>query len=351
MSEDSPVSVIIPARDEEHNIEGVVRSLAEQSGVRQVIVVDDESSDRTPEILERLAREFARLEWLRVGSLPAGWRGKTHACAVGASRATASWLLFADADTRHKAGSVAALLALAESRGAAMLSLSPGQRMETWWEPLVIPLVFSELARLYRFEDVNNPASPAAAANGQCILIRRSAYNAVGGFEAVRGEILEDVALAKRVKASGAKLVFLPGGEWVETRMYSTFGAMWQGWTKNLFLLYDRKPLRMAAAAARLLALDSLPVGSFIVLAVLCLTGKHLFEITIALVASTIADILTRRARRREFARLGFSPRLSVYAPAGAPLVVLMTLNSLWAYRRGGSIQWRGRTYPAKGDA
>lgn len=349
MNENAPVSVIIPARDEERNIEGVVRSLAAQSGVRQVIVVDDESSDRTPEILERLAREFARLEWLRAGSLPDGWRGKTHASAVGASRATASWLLFADADTRHKPGSVAALLALAESRGAVMLSVSPGQRMETWWERLVIPLVFSELARLYRFEDVNNPASPAAAANGQCILIRRSTYDAVGGFEAVRGEILEDVELAKRVKASGARLVFLPGAEWVETRMYRTFGAMWQGWTKNLFLLYDRKPLKMAAAAARLLVLDSLPEPLFIILVVLCLTGKHLFAITIGLVGCAIADILTRRARRREFARLGFSPRLSVYAPAGAPLVVLMMLNSFWASRRGGSIQWKGRTY--KGEA
>lgn len=351
MNEELPVSVIIPARDEERNIEGVVRSLAAQSGVRQVIVVDDESSDRTPEILERLAQEFARLEWLRAGSLPDGWRGKTHASAVGASRATASWLLFADADTRHKPGSVAALLSLAESRGAAMLSVSPGQRMETWWEKLVIPLVFCELARLYRFDDVNNPASPAAAANGQCILIRRSAYDAVGGFEAVRGDILEDVELAKRVKQSGARLVFLPGAEWVETRMYRTFAAMWRGWTKNLFLLYDRKPLKMAAAAARLLVLDSLPAALYIALAALCLTAYCRPGIAIALVASAIADILNQRALRREFYRLGFSPRLSGFARAGAPLVALMMFNSLWAYRHGGSIQWKGRTYPAKGEA
>lgn len=351
MSEDSPVSVIIPARDEEHNIEGVVRSVAAQSGVRQVIVVDDESSDQTPEILERLSREFARLEWLRAGSLPAGWRGKTHASAVGASRATASWLLFADADTRHKPGSVTALLALADSRGAAMLSVSPGQRMETWWERLVIPLVFSELARLYRFDDVNNPASRAAAANGQCILIRRSAYDAVGGFEGVRGAILEDVELAKRVKQSGETLIFLPGGEWVETRMYRSFGAMWEGWTKNLFLLYDRNSVRIAAAAARLLALSSLPETLWIVFAALFFAGDHRAGILIAWAASTIVLFAGQGVRRRELAKLGFSPRLSLYAPAGAPLVVVMMLNSLWAYRRRGSIQWKGRTYSAKGEA
>lgn len=349
MSEDLSVSVIIPARDEERNIEGVVRSLAVQSGVRQVIVVDDESRDRTPEILEQLAREFAQLEWLSAGSLPAGWRGKTHACAVGAIRATASWLLFADADTRHKPGSVAALLALAESRGAAMLSVSPGQRMETWWERLVIPVVFSELARLYRFEDVNNPEKPAAAANGQCILIRRSVYDAVGGFAAVRGEILEDVELAKRVKQCGGRLVFLPGAEWVETRMYLSFGRMWQGWTKNLFLLYGHRPWKLTLAGIRLLTLDTLPVVLVWVFGVLFLTGTHQAAMAVALLASAAALYVRQRIRSREYAQIGFRPGLSAYAPEGALLVVLMMLNSLWAYRRGGSIQWKGRTY--KGEA
>src|SRR5512143_1345701 len=239
------VSVIIPARNEEANIARAVRSAACQPGVREIIVVDDASTDRTGEILEGLKREIATLRVLRVDALPEGWTGKSHAAATGARASAADWLLFADADTEPKPGSLAALLEKAEAEHADLLSISPGQVTETWWEKSVIPLVYVYLAKLYRFEDVSNPDSPAAAANGQYLLIRREAYERIGGHEAVRREILEDVELARRVKSSGGRLLFLPGAEWAETRMYHTFGAMWQGWTKNLYLLYGRNPARI----------------------------------------------------------------------------------------------------------
>ncbi|MDE3181135.1 MAG: glycosyltransferase [Acidobacteriota bacterium] len=346
---ESGVSVIIPARNEEWNIEGVVRSLASQAGVCRIIVVDDQSEDRTPEILRRLESEFSNVFVRRIESLPPGWHGKPYAASEGTKLATANWLLFTDADTRHKPGSVAALRKLAEARGAAMLSISPAQRTERWWEKAVIPLVYIQLAALYDFEDVSNPNSAAAAANGQYILIRRDVLGAVGGFESVRDDILEDVALARRVKASGGRILFLPGAEWVETRMYRTFGGMWRGWTKNLFLLFGSSRRKMAMAALRLLLVQWAPGAALVFFTAMIISGVFALWILLAWGACLIAFVVQQRAHKDLLQRLGFSPSLSPYILAGAPMVVALMVSSAWAYRSGGSIQWKGRYYPAKG--
>ncbi|MGA9055101.1 MAG: glycosyltransferase family 2 protein, partial [Terriglobia bacterium] len=169
MSQNYPglVSIIVPARNEEANLECLVRSLAAQRGVREILIVDDQSEDRTLEILEAMKAEAPLLRVLHIDSLPEGWLGKTYAVTVAAREAAGDWLLFTDADTEHLPGSLAALLELAEREGADLLSLSPGQVTPTWWEKAVIPLVYVNLARLYRFEEVSEPGSAAAAANGQ----------------------------------------------------------------------------------------------------------------------------------------------------------------------------------------
>ena len=202
------VSVIIPARNEELNIARVVRSLAKQPGIREILVVDDQSTDQTGEILAALEAEIPLLRTLRVESLPEGWLGKTHAVAQAARAATGDWLLFTDADTEHQAGSLAELLQRAEDEHADLLSLSPGQETPTWWEKSVIPLVYVKLASLFRFEEVSDPHSPAAAANGQYLLVRREIYERSGGHEAVKSAILEDVELARRIKAQGGNCYF-----------------------------------------------------------------------------------------------------------------------------------------------
>ncbi len=134
------VSVIIPARNEEINIGRVVRSIANQSDLREIFVVDDQSEDRTAEVLAELKAAVPLLQILRVDCLPKGWMGKTHAVAQGAAAATGDWLLFTDADTEHLDGSLAELLQRAEKEHVDLLSLSPGQETPTWWEKAVIPL-------------------------------------------------------------------------------------------------------------------------------------------------------------------------------------------------------------------
>ncbi len=340
------VSVVIPARNEEANIARAVRSVAAQQGVREIIAVNDGSTDRTGEILDALRGEIPALRVIHTEALPEGWAGKSHSAATGARQALGEWLLFTDADTEHRAGSLAALVERAERIGADLLSLSPGQRVVTWWEKSVIPLVYVHLARLYRFEEVSDRGSPAAAANGQYLLVRREAYDRAGGHEAVRAEILEDVELARRVKAGGGRLIFLPGAEWAETRMYQTFGQMWQGWTKNLYLLYSRNLARLLATLAEVALLDfALPL-IFIALCVMMVFWHS--GAALAAVAVFVAALWRRWTYRVSLARLGFDPRLANFLVPGAGLFGLLLINSALAHRWRRSVRWKGREYPAR---
>jgi chlorobactene glucosyltransferase len=339
------VSVIIPARNEEANIARAVRSAAGQQGVREIIVVDDGSTDRTRVILGGLRREIPVLRALRADALPEGWTGKSHAVTLGARAAAGEWLLFTDADTEHRPGSLAALLERAEAAHADLLSISPGQRTPTWWEKSVIPLVYVHLARLYRFEDVSNPDSPVAAANGQYVLIRREAYQRAGGHEAVRGEILEDVALARRVKASGGMLLFLPGAAWAETRMYRTFADMWQGWTKNLYLLYGGRTGRIAAALVEVAFLDVIVPLLFLASCAVFLLGLGKAWAALAAAVLFVALVERQGSYSTKLGRLGFEPTLASFLFPGAALFTLLLIKSTLAYRLKHGVVWKGRTY------
>ena len=352
MSQSDPgkVSVIVPARNEEANIERVLRSLAGQQGVREILVVDDNSEDRTAEIVRALKAEIATLRLLRVDSLPEGWLGKTYAVSLAAREAAGDWLLFTDADTEHLPGSLAATLEIAERLGADLFSLSPGQITPTWWEKAVIPLVYVKLARLYRFEDVSNPASPAAAANGQYLLIRRAVYERVGGHAAIHNQVLEDVELAKRVKTGGGKVVFMPGTAWVRTRMYSAFGEMWAGWSKNLYLLYGRSLGKILKALADLCAVDLLPQVFFVIL-LMCLLSGPRSVIVLAGILSSLVVILARHARyMRAITQLGFDSRVAAWRLEGAVILSALLINSVIAYRISHHVEWKGRRYSTRGQ-
>src|SRR3984885_13240575 len=239
------LSVIVPARNEEASLGDCLQSLISQSGVEfEIIVVDDHSTDRTREIAQSFPQELVRV--IEAPPLPAGWTGKNNAVTAGVNQARINhargdWLLFTDADTVHLPESLGRALAEAQEHHADLLSYSPEQIAVTFWEMATLPVVFAELARQYPPSVVSDPASPIAAANGQFILIRRDAYDAVGGHAAIAGEILEDVALAARVKAAGYRIWFGSGKGIVKVRMYRSFWTMWAGWKKNLYALTGGK--------------------------------------------------------------------------------------------------------------
>ncbi|HEY6944422.1 MAG TPA: glycosyltransferase [Candidatus Acidoferrum sp.] len=236
------VTAIVPARNEEAVIAACIESLAPQPEIAQILVVNDQSTDKTADVVRCAMKEIADLRLLEAGPLPDGWVGKNHALWVGVQQATSPWLLFTDADASHAANSVGRALQIAHEQQAALVSFSPEQINHNWYEKALIPFVYLRLAKKFSYDRVNDPASPVAAANGQFLLIRREVYDAIGGHRGVAGEVLEDVAIALRVKQAGHRIWFGSGRGLVRTRMYISFSAMWVGWKKNLYRLMGGTP-------------------------------------------------------------------------------------------------------------
>ncbi len=333
VSEQPRVSAVVPARNEEANIARAVESLAAQPEVVEIIVVNDQSTDRTGEILRDLSVKIPRLRVLETDNLPEGWVGKNYAVWLGAKQASGEWLLFTDADAEHRPGSAARALAESKTSGAALVSYSPEQETRRWWERALIPFIYCRLAERYSFAAVNDSSSPAAAANGQYLLVRRDAYEAIGGHASVAGEVLEDVALAERMKQAGYRLHFAPGAGIVRVRMYRTFGAMWEGWKKNLYPLLGgsrERVLRELLGVVPWLPLALLALGAmhrvFLVLGLIFLAGRH----------AAYAALLRRN---------GFPvSRVLYYLPAVA-LYATALAASASNYARG-KVIWKGREYP-----
>jgi glycosyltransferase involved in cell wall biosynthesis len=338
------VSVIVPARNEEACLGACLESLVSQTGIaREIIVVDDDSTDQTRSV----ARSFPSVQVIDPGPLPEGWIGKNNAVTAGAQRARGEWLLFTDADTRHRPGSLARAVAEAKDHGAALLSYSPEQEVHSLWEKAILPVIFAELASTYRPSEVSDRASPAAAANGQYLLVSRGAYDAVGGHAAVAACLLEDVALARAVKASGRKILFRYGGDAVRTRMYRSLRQLIEGWTKNLVLLF---PSPGALAATRF-AEFCLIVGSAIALLSASLGvvpnpwtrwgdwGGLGFLLAVGIACALFLSFFFKRIRKAHF-----SWGSNLLAIFGLPLFSYLLLRSKLFYKRG-KIAWKGRTY------
>lgn len=248
------VSVIVPARNEAPTIADCVRSYAAQSlSPEQILVVDDASTDGTREALARLSDSVARLTVLPAPAPPPGWLGKPSACAVGAAAAQGDWLLFVDADTVARPHLLAALVACAEAQHLDLLSLQPGQTLQSLLEAVILPAGAIAFGLLQDTARLN--AGTTAVANGQCLLIRAGVYRAAGGHShpEVRGRILEDLALARIVHARGGRVAIRDGGAQVVTRMYRSGAALWEGVTKMAAELFGGNSLWRAGALSGVL--------------------------------------------------------------------------------------------------
>jgi glycosyltransferase involved in cell wall biosynthesis len=405
------VSIIVPARNEEACLGTCLQSLITQTGIDyEIMVVDDDSTDRTAEIARSFAitqgitrnapadadatgnatngkgtacsraennlhktngtaegRALAQPEDARENDasassreargstthaeaalqarpdltlitappLPASWAGKNNAMATGAKIAKGKWLLFTDADTVHKPGSLARAVAEAEAHGASLLSYSPEQEVRSLWEKAVMPVIFAELATTYPPQAVNDPASPIAAANGQYLMISREAYDAVGGHAPIANNLLEDVAMARLIKSSGRKIFFRYGGDAVRTRMYRSWPQMKEGWTKNLALLFPHPvALALLRAAEFVLILANLAVAVWA-----GLSGRS----NLALQATLLTIILTGwfwlRIRKAHFSFVS-----NLLALGGLPIFARLLLRSASLHRKQ-AVTWKGRTY------
>jgi glycosyltransferase involved in cell wall biosynthesis len=330
------VSIIVPARNEEANIGACLQSLTTQTGVAfELIVVDDGSSDRT----EELAKSFAGVRVISPPPAPTDgegktWTGKNSAVVAGAKEARAPWLLITDADTVHLPGSLARALDEAKEKCADLLSYSPEQVVGTFGERAVMPVVFAELAAKYPPEKVRDQNSKVVAANGQYVLVRRSAYDSVGGHAAVASEILEDVALARLFRNAGLCVYFRYGGDAVRTRMYRSWAQLCEGWTKNLALLFPNP------ASVAVQSLFQWVMAWFaIFVAVSSAITRHFVWCLVA----ALWLVVYRRIRAAHF---NTGSNLIAIA-CGLPLFAYLLLRSKRAYENG-RVSWKGRDYDVR---
>ena len=331
------LSVIVPARNEADVLRPCLESLLAQSEEGfalasdwELLLVDDGSTDATRSI----ALGLPGVTVLDPEPLQSGWTGKANAVWTAATKSQGEWLLFTDADTLHVAGDLRRAIHEAEHAHVVMLSYSPRQVVSGFWQRALMPLIFSELALAYPPEKVSDPASRLAAANGQFMMVRRAPYFQVGGHSAVSGSLLEDVDLAFLLKRRKYPIRFRYAPDALSTRMYRSFAAMFEGWTKNLARLFTY-PVTMAAwKALDLLLILGLPVLLW-----------HLFQVPLARYALAL---LWLRVLWRFYARVAksnFSAVDNGISVVALPLFCFLLVSSWWRHKVRNQVAWKGRAY------
>jgi glycosyltransferase involved in cell wall biosynthesis len=344
------LTVIVPARNEEDCLGACIESLVSESEEIfelgrdwELVVVDDHSTDGTERIAREMASRFAGVTVLKAGKLEKGWTGKTNAIWTAAKKARGRWLLFTDADTIHEPGDLRRAIHEATRHKAGMLSYSPRQIVSGLAQRTLMPLVFCELALAYPPAKVSDPNQRIAAANGQFLLVEREAYRRIGGHVSVADKVLEDVQLAFLAKRRKVGLRFRYAEDAVSTRMYRSTGAMIEGWTKNLALLFHNS---LALALWR--ALDILLLAGLPVLAIELWNARFAAHSIQWLGAGWVLALLWVRTVVRFYARVAksnFPFWDCALAPLGLPLFVALLYRSWFLHRILKRVSWKGREY------
>lgn len=335
------VSVLVPARNEEDSIEAAVRAaLAAIGPEEEVIVADDGSTDATGAILARLAAEDARLRIIHPPPLPAGWVGKPHACHHLARAATGQVLLFVDADVTLAPDALARLADLAARYAAPVVSAFPAQRTRTPAEALLMPLLALTYTAWLPLPLVwASPDPRLLAANGQVLRVQAATYAALGGFEAVRGEVVDDMAFCRRAKVHGRRVVFADGQALASCRMYGSGAELWRGFTKNLYEGLGESPARLAAVMGLYLWAFVLPYAA---LALSPLWPVLLPGAVLGVGANLLTRGLLAASRGHRLA--------SVLAHPVAVLLLLALAVDSARRTRAGRVEWAGRIYARRAE-
>lgn len=345
------ISICVPARNEERNIRASVEGILAQDYPNfEVIVLDDRSTDTTAKILLELSIQNDKLKVIHGADLPKGWAGKPHALYQASTAARGEWLCFVDADTFLSPNTLSACYAKAIETKADMFTIMTFQILGSFWEKVVMPIVMTALSVAFSPRKVNDPNSEDAIANGQFILIRRSVYDAVGGHESVKDQIVEDKALSEQVKGNGYRLIVANGYAIARTRMYTSLPEMWEGWTKNIYLgLRGRTSLVLLGVLGAFLALFAaviLPL--WLVLGVFWyMQGGGWLALTVVLEALLLWTLVIYM-RARVALGMGISPWYAFTIPLGSAVFAAMMLNSTWKVLSGQGVLWKGRRYAPK---
>ncbi|HET9495421.1 MAG TPA: glycosyltransferase family 2 protein [Chloroflexia bacterium] len=340
------VEIIVPARDEERNISLVLDTLTDQSyprGSWGVTVVDDHSTDGTRTIAERYAHARPHVRVMAARDLPQGWTGKNNAIYSGflAAPLHAVYLLFVDADTTVDRHLLSTIVAAAEARDAALMSLVLDVRLETFWQRLLVPQVGEMYALLCGTMDNVNRQGDTAAANGQCMLVSYDAYSRHGASPGVRGDVAEDRALAAAIKRNSGTIRLEHGERLGSVEPYRTFGEAWAGYSKTLYWAAGRDTLRALAVVTALEVYAHLPVWSL----VHALLDRGYPHRRSALGNAPLQLIPMLILRLAVCSLMRIPARYALSYPLAVLVGNAMLLNSLVRSRSKQGVKWKGRSY------
>jgi len=337
------VLIVVPARNEEPNIEACVRSLLSQDYPRLTVrVVDDHSTDRTAALVQALADRDPRLQLCHAPTLPPGWLGKPHALHAGTQGAEADFLLFCDADLRLQPDAVRRTVEVAERTQAGLTTLVPTLVAESFWERAVQPVVGMLLFSLLDPVKVRNPRSKVAAAYGPYLMFRRSAYEQIGGHTCVASEVIEDLRLAHIVKGAGIPLAYVHGVDGLEVRMYDSLRGLINGWRKNFYISLGSAQWLAPIAALLILTVFALPTVGALGVGLASLFTAVSPKLVQAAAFCYGADWAARLALARAFR---ITPR-GIRSLGGLMVAYILCLSAYQAARRL-PVTWRGRSYSA----
>ena len=336
------LSVLIPARNEEATLEPCVRSLLAQEypGELEILVLNDHSEDGTGRVAAGLAAADRRVRVLEGGPLLPGWKGKPNALRQLAPLAGGELLLLTDADCTFYPGALAAAVRHRDRERADCLSLIPYLECGSFWEHVVVPLQYFLVFATLPVRNVYASRNPAfAAANGAFLLIDAPTYRALGGHEAVKGEMAEDIKFAQHVKRSGRRLVYGDGSRVYAVRMYDSLRGVWEGFSKNLFPAMGKSLPVLGVWSLFLLTTQVLP---FVFVLAGLVTGDRspaAFRLPLAHVAVALAIrvALTVRFRQALWA--------VVTHPVGWLITLAIGANSAYLAYSGRGHAWKGRVY------
>jgi cellulose synthase/poly-beta-1,6-N-acetylglucosamine synthase-like glycosyltransferase len=328
-----PVTALVPARNEAAVIGDALRSLRAQTcPPERVIVIDDGSTDET---VARALEAAPEATVIRLHDLPPGWTGKTHALARGCERAESPWVLTLDADVCLAPDALARAHAAAVAESLDALSLSPDQVAPSGAVRAIQEAAYAMLDRLYPFSHTSRGGAREAAASGAFMLLRRSALDAAGGFGAVNGELVEDLALARRLAERGSRVSFRPARGLVRVRMYDTMHAAFEGWRRLLAALVAssrRSPGIRGEIVYHAVVGSALPVAG----AIAAIVATASIPIAAAIAACVGGTTLI----------LG-GPQAAVRWSVGRLLLCAALVSSSAACRSRAGVRWKDRTYSA----
>jgi chlorobactene glucosyltransferase len=345
------VSICIPARNEERNIRASVDAILSQDYPNfEVIVLDDSSTDATPSILADIASKDSRLHPISGSDLPPGWAGKPHALFQASTSARGEWLCFVDADTFLSPEALSSCYAKAIETHADMFTIMTFQILGSFWEKTVMPLVMTALSVGFSPRKVNDPNTKDAIANGQFIFIKRSVYDAIGGHESVKDNIVEDKAISEQVKWNGHRLIVADGSKVARTRMYTSLPEMWEGWTKNIYLgLRDQAGLVwLGVFGAFLAVMASLFLPIWPLLGIFWYVNERVWMAVVVVLEAILLWAYLISMRIKVARNLNISPWYALTTPIGAGVFAAMMLTSAWKVVSRKGVSWKGRIYETK---